>query len=79
MQEAVQTGLDTIIALAALSWSFLSSVADIAVDFISGRELPEPDLKHVATAPEPGAICRMRPRVMMPHIKRNKMREDEAA
>jgi hypothetical protein len=78
LQEAVNTGFDTIAALAALIWSFMGSIADTAVDFISGREVPEPDLKSVATAPEPGTICK-RPPAMLARTKRSKMRVDEAA
>jgi hypothetical protein len=79
LQETVKAGLDTIAALAALSWSFMGSLVDIAADFISGRKLPEPDLKSVATAPEPGAVCKIQPRVTIPRTKRGKMRGNEAA
>ena len=79
MPEGIQTGLDTVASATVLTWSLVGSLADIAVDLITGRELPEPDLKSVATAPEPGAICKLRPPVAIPRTKRNKMRQDEAA
>ena len=79
MPEEIQTGLDAVRSAAVLAWSFAGSLADIAVDLITGRELPEPDLKSVATAPEPGAICKLRPPVAIPRTKRSKMDRGEAA
>lgn len=79
LPEGIQTGLDTVRSAAVLAWSFAGSLADIAVDLITGRELPQPDLKSVATAPEPGAICKIRPPVAIPRAKRSKMGRDEAA
>jgi hypothetical protein len=79
LQEGMKTGLDTMTALATLTWSFMGSLADIVFDFISARELPQPDLKSVATAPEPGAPCKLRQPVAIPRTKRSKIREDEAA
>jgi hypothetical protein len=77
LPEGIQTGLDTVTAAALLAWSFLGSLADIAVDLVTGRELPEPDLKSVAAAPEPGATRKLRPPVAIPRATR-KIREDEA-
>jgi hypothetical protein len=79
LQEHIQTGLDTMAALAALTWSIMGSLADTAVDLISGRELPEPDLQSVATAPEPGATCKVRPPTSLPWTTRSKRHHNEAA
>ena len=79
LPEGIKTGLDTATAAAVLTWNVISSLADIAVDLISGRKLPEPDLKSVAAAPEPGATCKLRPPVSIPRTTRSKIREDEAA
>lgn len=79
MPEGLKTGLDTVTGAAVLTWSFLGSLADMAVDLMAGRELPHPDLKSVAAAPEPGAICKLRPPVAIPRTTRNRIREDEAA
>lgn len=53
MVERLRTGIDALTAAATLSWLFLSAAFDSAVDMISGRELPHPDLKTVAEGPEP--------------------------
>ena len=79
LPEGVKVGLDTVTAAAVLTWSFLSSLADISMDLISGRELPEPNLKSVATAPEPGALSKIRAPVVIPRATRAKIRDDEAA
>jgi len=79
LPEGIKTGLDTVTAAAVLTWSFLGSLADTAADLISGRELPEPDLKSVATAPEPGASSRVRRPVVIPRPTRAKISDDEAA
>ena len=79
LDEGIHIGLDTVNTLAVLTWNFLGSMADIAVDLITGRELPQPDLKSVAAAPEPGAICKVRPPVAISRTFRSKIREDEAA
>lgn len=76
--EEIKAGLDTVTAAGVLAWSFLGSLADIAVDLISGRDLPQPDLKSVAAAPEPGAISKVRPPIAIPRPTR-KIRHDEAA
>ena len=60
MSEGIKTGLDTVLAAIALARAYLAALADSALDLLSGRRLPEPDLKSVAEAPEPGAICRLR-------------------
>jgi hypothetical protein len=78
LPEGIKAGLDTLTATAVLTWNFLCALGDIAVDLVAGRELPEPDLKSVATAPEPGATCKVRPPVTIPRATR-KLREDEAA
>ena len=79
LPEGIQTAFDKVTAGAVLTWNFLSSAADIAVDLITGRELPEPGLKSVATAPEPGALCKVRPPATISRTTRAKIREDKAA
>ncbi len=79
LAEEIKTGLDTVTAAGVLAWSFLGAVADIAVDLMSGRKLPQPDLKSVAAAPEPGAHCKLRPPTVIPRTTRSKIRHDEAA
>ena len=78
LPEGIKTGLDTVLAATTLTWSLLASLADSALDLLAGRRLPEPDLKSVAEAPEPGAICRLRhPRATMRTSRAS--RSDEAA
>jgi hypothetical protein len=79
LPEELKTGLDTLMSAAVLTWNFLGSLADIAVDVVSGRQLPEPDLKSVAAAPEPGATCKVRAPMAIPRTTRSKRRQDEAA
>jgi hypothetical protein len=79
LPEALKTGLDTLAAAATLSWSILGSLADMAFDLLSGRQLPEPDLKSVAEAPEPGAICRIRTPKPIPRTSRTTLRRDQVA
>jgi hypothetical protein len=77
--EEIKTGLDTLASAAVLTWTFLGSLADTAIDLLSGRKLPQPDLKSVATAPEPGTTSRLRPPISVPRQTRSKLRDDEAA
>lgn len=79
LPEGLKTGLDTVTAAAVLTWNFLSSLADIIVDLVTGRELPQPDVKSVATAPEPGALSKVRSPVAVPRTTRAKFRDDQAA
>ena len=79
MSEEIEVGIDTVVAAATLTWSFLGSLRDTVFDFLSGRRLPEPDLKSVANAPEPGAICRIRTPKAIPRASRSSIRHDQAA
>jgi hypothetical protein len=79
LPEGIKTGLDTMTSAAALGWNLLSCLADTALDLLSGRQLPEPDLKSVAEAPEPGAVSRVRPPKVIPRTSRSTVRRDEAA
>ncbi len=78
LSEGIKTGLDTVAAAASLSWSFLASLADTAFDLLSGRQLPQPDLKSVAEAPEPGAISRVPPPKSIPRPVRTPRHEEAA-
>ena len=78
LPEGVKTALDMMISAAALSWNVLSCLAETAWDLVSGRQLPEPDLKSVAEAPEPGAVSRVPPRVI-PRTSRSTVRRDKVA
>lgn len=77
--EDIKIGLDTMTSAAVLSWNVLSSLADTALDLLLGRQLPLPDLKSVAEAPEPGAISRLRPPKVIPRTSRSTVRRDKAA
>lgn len=60
LPEPLKTGLDTLSSAATLSWAFLGAVLNTAIDIVSGRQLPHPDMKSVAEAPEPVAIIKGR-------------------
>jgi hypothetical protein len=77
--EGIKIALDTMISAAVLSWNVLSCLADTALDLLFGRQLPVPDLKSVAEAPEPGAVSRLRPSKVIPRTSRSMVRRDKAA
>lgn len=78
LPEGIKTALDKMISAAALSWNVLSCLTETAWDFVLGRQLPEPDLKSVAEAPEPGAVSRIPPRII-PRTSRSTVRGDKVA
>jgi hypothetical protein len=77
--EGIKIGLDTMSSAVALSWNVLSCLADTALDLVFGRQLPEPDMKSVAEAPEPGAVSRLRPPKVIPRTSRRMVRRDKVA
>jgi hypothetical protein len=79
MAEGIKTGLDAVAGAAHLSWSVLHALAATTFDLLSGRQLPQPDLKSIAQAPEPGAINRIRLPKSIPRPSRSTARHDEAA
>ncbi len=76
--EGIQIGLDGLVAAVTLTRSFLASLLDTAFDLLSGRQLPEPDLKSVAEAPEPGALNRVLPPKTIPRPSRAAIRDKAA-
>ena len=51
--EKIQSGLDRVAAAWALAWALVAAFLESAVDLLTGREVPHPDLKQVAPSPEP--------------------------
>ncbi len=78
LAEGIRTGLDTVAAAVTLSWSVLASLADTGFDLLSGKRPPEPDLKSVAEAPEPGELSRARPPRTLPRPSRSTIRNHAA-
>ncbi|MBV8476649.1 MAG: hypothetical protein JO266_09365 [Acidobacteria bacterium] len=79
LAEGIMAGLDTVATAAVLACSVFGSLADIFIDVLAGRQIPEPDLKTVAEAPEPGAVSRVRPPKNLPRTSRSTVRREEAA
>jgi hypothetical protein len=75
----MQAGFDRMVAVVVFSWNVIGSLADMCLDILAGRPIPEPDLKTVAEAPQPGAVSRLRPAKTLPRATRGKVPREHAA